>query len=107
MGGYGSWTLLAENPDYWAAAIPICGGGKPETAPKFKHVPIWVFHGTEDQAVKLKLSEDMVAALKSAGGEPKFTVYKGVGHDSWTAAYADAETWKWLFAQTRKPTDTP
>lgn len=31
----------------------------------------------------------------------KLTIYPDAKHDSWTAAYDDAELWKWLFAQKR------
>ena len=27
MGGMGTFELVARNPDYFAAAFPICGGG--------------------------------------------------------------------------------
>ena len=99
MGGFGSWDLLAAYPDDWAAAVPICGGGKPETVGKFKAVPIWVFHGAKDPAVPLKNSEVMVEALKAAGASPKFTVYPEEGHRSWIPAYNDAALWKWLLKQ--------
>ena len=41
----------------------------------------------------------MIAAIRKAGGTPKMTIYPGVGHDSWTATYADPEVMAWLFAQ--------
>lgn len=101
MGGFGSWELLASYPGHWAAAVPICGGGKPGSAEKFKHVPIWVFHGAKDTAVPVAASEKMIAALEAAGGKPKFTVYPEEGHASWVPAYKDPELWKWLLAQKR------
>ena len=30
MGGMGTFELVARNPDYFAAAFPICGGGNPD-----------------------------------------------------------------------------
>jgi predicted peptidase len=69
-----------------------------------KHVPVWAFHGDQDTAVKVRRSRDMVEAIKAAGGAPKYTEYKGVGHDSWTATYRDPELYKWLFAQKRATT---
>ena len=45
----------------------------------------------------------MFEALKKAGGDPKYTEYKGVKHNSWDKAYATEELWEWLFAQ--KKTD--
>ena len=83
MGGYGTWDALARKPDLFAAAAPICGGGDPAVAAKFKHVPLWAFHGDQDTAVKPKRSREMIEALKAAGGTPKYTEYPGVGHDSW------------------------
>jgi predicted peptidase len=101
MGGYGSWEALKRMPDYFAAAIPICGAGDPKAVEKFKNVPVWVFHGDKDGAVKVERSQEMVEALKSAGASPKYTEYPGVGHDSWTATYKNPEVTDWLFEQNR------
>ena len=27
MGGFGTWELLSRHADWFAAAVPICGGG--------------------------------------------------------------------------------
>jgi predicted peptidase len=102
MGGFGTWDLLARSPQTWAAAIPICGGGDPETVKKFKHIPIRIFHGDADGVIAPRSSERMASALEKAGGKAELTMYPGVGHDSWTQTYNDREVMKWLFAQ-RKP----
>lgn len=102
MGGYGTWDALAKRPELFAAAVPICGGGRPETAARFKDVPIWAFHGADDRTVPPERSREMIEALKAAGGEPKYTEYPGVGHNSWVRAYRDMELYAWLFAQ-KKP----
>lgn len=101
MGGYGSWTLAAAYPDKFAALAPICGGGNPADASKLARLPIWVFHGAKDSVVPLKRSEEMVDALKAAGGNPKFTVYPEAQHDSWTETYDNPEFYQWLLAQKR------
>jgi predicted peptidase len=103
MGGFGTWDALARRPDFFAAAIPICGGGDTTTASKFPSVPIWCFHGDQDKTVNVERSREMVAALKKAGGEPRYTEYPGVGHDSWTQTFADEATFRWLFGQRRTP----
>jgi len=102
MGGYGTWDALARRPNFFAAAVPICGGGDPKTASKFPHVPLWCFHGDEDKAVPVKRSIEMIESLKAAGGEPKYTEYPGVGHDSWTRTYADPAVFEWMFTQLRR-----
>ncbi|MCC6509118.1 MAG: prolyl oligopeptidase family serine peptidase, partial [Pirellulaceae bacterium] len=35
MGGYGTWDALARRPGFFAAGVPICGGGDPKTAGLF------------------------------------------------------------------------
>lgn len=99
MGGFGTWWMLAESPETWAAAIPICGGGNTKDAVNFKDIPIRIFHGAADDVVLPKSSEMMAAALKEIGGKAELTIYPGVGHNSWTQTYRDAEVIKWLFAQ--------
>lgn len=103
MGGFGTWQLAAYAPERFAAILPICGGGEAFWAKRFYHIPAWTFHGSNDSAVPLVRSQQMVDALKKAGGEPTFTIYPDVGHDSWTATYDDPKVYEWLFAQKRKP----
>jgi predicted peptidase len=99
MGGYGTWDAIARYPNFFAAAAPICGGGDPSTVDRFSRLPIWVFHGAKDQAVKVTRSRDMVEALKKVGSGVKYTEYPNLEHDSWTPTYANAEFYAWLFAQ--------
>jgi predicted peptidase len=102
MGGYGTWSLATAMPDKWAAIVPVCGGGDPKQAEKIKDLPCWCFHGDQDKAVAVTRSQEMIAALKKAGGKPEYTEYPGVGHDSWTKAYGDPKLYEWLWAQKRK-----
>ncbi len=121
MGGYGTWGMLAAYPDLFAAAAPICGGGdvnrlwreknpervrpttfRVEDLLKAKDVPIWAFHGDQDEAVPVGESRLLVDALEEAGApEVKLTVYPGVGHDSWTQTYANPELYEWLLSKER------
>lgn len=103
MGGYGTWDALQRYPHRFAAAVPICGGGDVKLAKRIKHIPIWAFHGDKDNAVPPERSRSMIEALKEAGGEPKYTEYADVGHDSWTATYKDPAMHAWMFAQKLKP----
>lgn len=102
MGGFGTWDLITRHPDMWAAAAPVCGGADEATAAKVAKLPIWTFHGDKDTVVKPSRSRNMVEALKKAGGEPRYTEYPGVGHDSWNPTYADPKLLEWMFSQRRK-----
>ena len=101
MGGYGTWDAISRWPGKFAAAVPICGGGDEKQAAKLTKLPIWCFHGDKDPAVPVVRSRNMIAAIKAAGGDPKYTEYPGVGHNSWDNAYADPALYDWLFAQKR------
>ena len=47
--------------------------------------------GEKDPTVKAEKSREMVAALKVAGGSPKYTELLGVDHYSWDPAYDTEE----------------
>jgi predicted peptidase len=102
MGGFGTWDAIQRRPDFFAAAIPVCGGGDLAQAQKLKNLPIWAFHGDKDTTVPVTRTTDMIEAIRKAGGMPRITVYPGVDHNSWDATYADPEVWAWLFAQRRR-----
>ena len=102
MGGFGTWALASANPERFAAIAPICGGGQPFMARRFKNLPVWVFHGAKDPTVPVKMSQDMVDALKAAGADVKLTIYPEAGHDSWTATYDNPELYTWFLEHTRK-----
>jgi predicted peptidase len=96
MGGFGTWSLVAKYPERWAAIAPICGGGDPAKAATIKDIPCWCFHGGQDKVVALSKSRAMIKALKDAGGDPQYTEYPGVGHNSWDPAYATSDLYEWF-----------
>ncbi|RPH34911.1 phospholipase [bacterium] len=99
MGGFGTWSLGVTYPDRFAALAPICGWGEPFAAFRLKDMPIWVFHGARDPVVPLTKGQEMVDALKRAGGLPRFTIYPEAEHDSWTETYNSPELYSWLLQQ--------
>ncbi|MEM6689345.1 MAG: prolyl oligopeptidase family serine peptidase, partial [Planctomycetota bacterium] len=103
MGGLGTWYAAAGQSPRFAAAIAVCGGGDPSWASRYAGVPLWAIHGGADPVVLPSRSREMVIALTQAGHHPeiRYSEYPGVGHDSWTAAFSDDETFRWLFSQSR------
>ena len=101
MGGFGAWEALARRPELFAAAVLVCAGADLATAPIVARTPQWAFHGALDDAVPVQRSRTMIAALRQAGGSPRYTEYPAVGHDSWNPACADPEMHAWLFKQKR------
>ena len=99
MGGYGTFDALARYPELFAAAVPVCGAGDPSTVNRFKDIPIWIYTGAEDQAVRPEWTLKMFDALMKTGSKPGYTQVPEVGHFSWIAAYSDEMVLEWLFRQ--------
>lgn len=98
LGGFGTYELLARRPDLFAAAAPVCGGGDETRANLFAKVPIWIWHGEKDQNVKVQASRNMFAALKAAGGTPKYTEVPDAPHNI-GPRYPIDEVMAWMFQQ--------
>lgn len=98
MGGYGTWEFATRNPNKLAAIAPICGGGTPTKAAALKNLPIWAFHGADDDVVPVGESLDMIQAIRELGGDPELTVYLDTKHDSWTKTYAKDELFEWFLS---------
>ncbi len=100
MGGYGTLDLISRRPEWFAAAMPVCGGIDIARAKYFVNVPLWIFHGAKDPVVPVKLSRELVSALEKAGAKPKYTEYPEGGHDVWNAAIREKGLMEWMFSQT-------
>lgn len=99
MGGYTTWQLAMTQPEWFAAIVPICGGGMYWNAGRLINMGVWAFHGKDDGTVFCEESEKMVQRINAEGGNAKFTIYEGCGHDAWTPTMKNREVWEWLFAQ--------
>ena len=88
MGGNGVWDLAAHSSDIFSAAVPIAGWYESEAAQQI-NIPVWAFHGEDDDVVSISGSTNMVNAMKEAGKEVFFTGYPGMkhGHDVMERTY--------------------
>ena len=108
LGGFGTWNLASDHPERIAAAAPVCGNGLYATSlANIITVPVWAFHGGSDLTVPLAGDQETVDAVRKLGGDVKFTVYPGVGHDSWTQTYNNPELYDWFLQHNKSvsPTD--
>ena len=103
MGGMGTFEILFRRPNMFAAATPICGNGIPQLAKLYADkVPLWIFHGSDDNVVSPKYSLAMAKAIIEAGGSPKMTLYENTGHGSWNNAFAEKNFFKWIHSKSNK-----
>ena len=101
LGGFGSWRMAAFSSERLAAIAPICGGGETFWTQSFPQLPVWAFHGAKDPLVPLSRTQDMVDAMKEAGGNPRLTVYPDAEHDSWTETYENPALYDWFLEHSR------
>jgi predicted peptidase len=123
MGGYGTWHLAEKYPGRFAALVAICGGihapaatlkAHPElakwtstddpksyaaAAAKIGKVPVWIFHGADDDIVPVTESQRMFAALKALGADVHYTEFPNTKHVSWDKAYDSEKLYPWLFSK--------
>lgn len=101
MGGFGTLDLLGRKPQWFAAAVPICGGADLRQTSNYKNVPLWIFHGAKDMVVPVTLSRDLVQMLETYGATPRYTEYPEGGHDVWNQAIREPDLLTWLFSQSK------
>ncbi len=104
MGGFGTYDLLTRYPKFFTAAIAICGiADIPRYVQQARNVPLWIFHGDKDPVVSVQPNRELYKALMTAGAKTvSYSEYPGVGHDSWTNAFAEPRLLPWLFSQKKK-----
>ena len=105
MGGYGTWQLAMSMPEYFAAIVPICGGGMYWNAGRLVNVPVWAFHGGKDSVVLPRESEKMVEAVNANGGNAKLTIFAENGHNAWDDTYSNYKVFEWLLSNENNNTN--
>ena len=96
MGGFGIIAIAVNDPSLFSAIIPICGGANQLHIKNLRNLPIWLFHGRDDDVIPV---ENSIAIYKEVGKinqNIKLTIYEGVSHDSWTETYKNDKVYKWL-----------
>jgi predicted peptidase len=102
MGGLGVWSLLQNYRGIWAGAIVMSAYDTFSDVPAIAEVPLWVFQGDQDTYVPITTVRSMVAQLKKAHGNVRYTEYHKTGHDVWDKAFADPDLIPWISAQKRR-----
>ena len=87
--------MAAADPSKRQAILPLAGGGA-DVAEKLVNVPIWAFHGSEDAAIRPSQSRRTIAALRSAGADPRYTEISGGQHDITHVVYDNDTVLQWM-----------
>ncbi|MEO5937776.1 MAG: prolyl oligopeptidase family serine peptidase [Sphingomonas sp.] len=105
LGGYGTWDWALKRPDLFAAIVPVAANSENKAADPcvLKDMPIWAFHGDQDDVVDPLQGFAIVRAVDACKGSvrPRMTIYPQMTHGSWESAYDDPAMWRWLLEQRR------
>ncbi|GKU78075.1 alpha/beta hydrolase-fold protein [Paenibacillus sp. L3-i20] len=102
MGGNGTWDLAAYYPERFAAIAPVSGWYQPELAAKLKDIPIWTFHGSDDDIIPIACMDEMVAALQEVNGDIRSTTFPALKHNIINETYSNPAFYEWLLQYKRK-----
>jgi predicted peptidase len=99
MGAYGTYAMVAEFPDLFAAAVAISGDGDARKASRMKKTKWRIFAGKRDEIVSFGKSEKMAKALEEAGASVYYTLYPNADHaGSWILAFEEPDFCSWIFS---------
>ena len=113
MGGYCSFLFARDYPEVPSAVVPISGGwgnfnggsastsGYPSNMTPWNHIPYWIFHGKNDNVVRIASSEQAYDLMTEDGIHTKFTTYINQGHKPRHHIYNSQMFYDWAFAQDR------
>lgn len=100
MGGQGVWFLAYMHPERFAAIAPMSGVGNKLWASRLKNIPIWAFHGAEDELIPAVETEEMVETIKAQGGNIRTSIVRGRGHSP-PSIEEHEELFDWFLEQER------
>jgi predicted peptidase len=99
MGAYGTYAMVANNPDLFAGAIAISGDGDVTKTQAMAKTKWRIYAGKKDTVVPSEKSEKMANALKKSGAKVSIKIYPDADHlGSWVNAFAEPDFCAALFA---------
>lgn len=103
MGGTGTWNMLSNHPELFAAAMPVAGNPTGLNAETVSETPLYTVMGTADKLMKISNVEDFLKEMDGYNAEYEFDIEDGWTHeDVCKNSYTD-ERLAWVFKHTKAP----
>ena len=100
MGAMGTWKILRERSDFFAAAFIASGGNRNAEPNEYLKTPLCVTVGEFERS-----TEDLrwlSLEIERLGGRVNFSILAGLGHREACDKAFTAERLKWLFSHSKK-----
>lgn len=102
MGGTGTWNMLSNHPDLFAAAMPVAGNPTGLNAENVSKTPIFTVMGTADKIMKISNVEAFLTEMDAYDAEYKLNIEEEWTHeDVCKKSYTD-ERLDWVFSHSKE-----
>jgi len=100
-GAFGIWYYASVYPERFTALLPVVGYPSIEQAEAVAEakMPVWVFSGGRDPAVKTEHFFAGMNKMDELGATIRFTTEQDMFHDVWNRVYAGDDVYNWLLQQ--------
>ena len=106
MGGFGTWYLAYQHPERFAAIAPMSAPFVVTAwADRLKKMPIWAFHGSDDNLVPIAGVQDLIDALRALGNNVRFTVLPQRDHGI-LDTYENQDLYSWFLEHAQPEKET-
>jgi predicted peptidase len=102
LGGSGTWYLAMKHPSAFAAIAPICGKTShiqftSDSACKLAGIPIWIFHGKDDEVVDVNETYQIARRLDECNVNYSLSIFDGQTHwqTPWEV-YGEDKIYRWF-----------
>lgn len=113
LGGQGTYAMIYEHPDDWAAALISCAttwDHNDEVAKTIKEydIPIWIYHAPDDPVRPYTEFTKIVDALNRQGAAYRLTTFSNgeiffpSAHFTWAPMYANIDALNWMMNQKKE-----
>ncbi len=101
MGGTGTWNMLSNHADFFAAAMPVAGNPTGLNAEAVSKTPLFTVMGTADKIMKISNVETFLKDMDNFHAEYKFNIEDGWTHEDVCKSSYTAERLGWVFGHTK------
>ena len=102
MGGTGTWNMLSNHPEMFAAAMPVAGNPTGLNAEAVARIPIFTVMGTADNLMKISNVETFLTEMDVYQAEYEIEIEDGWTHeDVCKKSYTDKRL-AWVFKHTKE-----
>jgi len=97
MGGTGTWGMVSDYPDLFAAAMPVAGNPSRCDASSVANTPVFTVMGTSDVIMNIDSVSDFINQLILSGGKCMFEIEDGWTHEITCIESYTTERLDWIF----------